>query len=277
MSYGFGFSTSRQYRPVGGSPGGGGGGGGSGYTAGGVQFDDVIHLSTPALTVVDSPSVVASFWVNIFDLYTRNRAVFFASDPTDSYQNWAAPYGGGPDDGKFISAFGDVPGAIFQWGEAPIMTYDGWHHYLIAYHGDGASSPKNKLRIYRDRVEVDAVNRQSDFGVTPTLNGYAFYVGSDNGSGVSYLEMADFWFDVGHNFIENDGTVSSATLDKFIDSSFKPVDLGSTGQLPTGSTPAVYMHRDAADGAEVFLNNRGTGGVFTAAATPSLSGTNPSD
>ena len=50
---------------------------------------------------------------------------------------------------------------------------------------------------------------------------------------------------------------------KFISRTGKPVHLGTTGMLPTGTAPLVYHHLDDAEAVANFATNRGTGGNFT--------------
>ena len=64
---------------------------------------------------------------------------------------------------------------------------------------------------------------------------------------------------------------------KFISASGKPVHLGSTGALPTGTAPLVYQHLDDAEAVANFATNRGTGGNFTITGTLDTGSTSPSD
>src|SRR3990167_3560410 len=64
---------------------------------------------------------------------------------------------------------------------------------------------------------------------------------------------------------------------KFISASGKPVSLGATGSLPTGTAPIVYQR--VADGAAVatFATNLGTGGGFSITGPLTTGSTSPSD
>jgi hypothetical protein len=64
---------------------------------------------------------------------------------------------------------------------------------------------------------------------------------------------------------------------KFISASGKPVHLGTTGALPTGTAPLVYQHLDDAEAVANFATNRGTGGDFTITGTLETGSTSPSD
>ena len=64
---------------------------------------------------------------------------------------------------------------------------------------------------------------------------------------------------------------------KFISASGKPVHLGTTGALPTGTAPLVYLHLDDAEAVANFATNRGTGGDFSITGTLATGSDSPSD
>lgn len=65
---------------------------------------------------------------------------------------------------------------------------------------------------------------------------------------------------------------------KFISAAGKPVHLGTSGQLPTGAAPLVYLHIDVAESVANFATNRSAGGNFTIAGGGLATGsTRPSD
>lgn len=64
---------------------------------------------------------------------------------------------------------------------------------------------------------------------------------------------------------------------KFISASGKPVHLGATGALPTGTAPLVYQHVDDAEAPANFATNRATGGNFTITGTLDTASSSPSD
>lgn len=64
---------------------------------------------------------------------------------------------------------------------------------------------------------------------------------------------------------------------KYISASGKPVHLGLTGALPTGTAPLVYQHLNDAEAVANFATNRGTGGDFTITGTLDTGSTSPSD
>ena len=60
---------------------------------------------------------------------------------------------------------------------------------------------------------------------------------------------------------------------KFIDASGKPVDLGSDGSTPTGTSPIVYLNGDSTN----FETNQGTGGNFSVTGSLTDCSTSPTD
>lgn len=64
---------------------------------------------------------------------------------------------------------------------------------------------------------------------------------------------------------------------KFISASGKPVHLGTTGALPTGTAPIAYLHLDNAEAVANFATNRGTGGNFSITGTLDTGSSSPSD
>lgn len=64
---------------------------------------------------------------------------------------------------------------------------------------------------------------------------------------------------------------------KFISQSGKPVHLGATGSLPTGTAPIVFLHLDDGEAAGNWQTNRGTGGNWTQSGTLTIGSSSPSD
>lgn len=81
-------------------------------------------------------------------------------------------------------------------------------------------------------------------------------------------DLAEFYF----NMAEYLDLSVAGNRAKFI-SGGKPVDLGATGALPTGTQPIVYVKGPAA----AFATNLGSGGNFTVTGTLTNAATSPSD
>lgn len=93
------------------------------------------------------------------------------------------------------------------------------------------------------------------------------------GLGSESFELADIYIAYGQYL---DFTLVSNRR-KFISASGKPVHLGITGSLPTGTAPTIYLHIDDGESVNNFAINRGTGGNFTVGGTPNTASTSPSD
>ena len=64
---------------------------------------------------------------------------------------------------------------------------------------------------------------------------------------------------------------------KFISATGKPVHLGATGALPTGTAPLLYLHLDDGEAVANFATNRGTGGNLSITGSLDTASTSPSD
>ena len=133
----------------------------------------------------------------------------------------------------------------------PVSTT--WHHLLASW--DLAT---NSHHIYVD----DLSDLQFDSSVDQTIN----YTKDDwaiaalpNGTAKFAGALAEFYFTGGQYL---DFSVV-ANRRRFISANRKPVSLGATGSLPTGTTPWMYHHLDKGESAPNFRLNRGSGGNFT--------------
>lgn len=271
---GFGFGSSRSLHgnlveigsggnTGGGNTGGGGGGLGS-VVAPAIHVSGGVSLEAAALNVTDSPLVAVSYWVRYPTTADRGHFYSFASDAQNDEMDWNASFNGGPDDGRMGVAFGESTNFNFERAVGAVATLNQWHHILIVFKGEPGNGNANQLVIYQDRQLVNFAGTHTSHAstsFTPTLNGKTMNVASDGYNTAVEVDIADFWFSVGHDLLEADGTVSSATLDKFVTADLTPVGLGASGQFPTGSTPAIFLHSDGSDPA-TFAINRGTGGSF---------------
>jgi hypothetical protein len=101
-----------------------------------------------------------------------------------------------------------------------------------------------------------------------------FVIGA-RGDGASKLNgcLAELYFAPGQYL---DFSVA-ANRRKFISAIGKPVPLGTTGVLPTGTAPLVYQHLDNLEAVTFFRINRGTGGNFSIVGVLDPASSNPSD
>jgi len=140
-----------------------------------------------------------------------------------------------------------------------------WLHLLVSWDLAAAAA-----HLYVNDVE--------DLAAGPTLtNDTIDYTLADWDFGVAGALingcLAEFYFAPGQYF---DFSIVSNRR-KFISASGKPVHLGTTGALPTGTAPLVYQHLDDGEAVANFATNRGTGGNFTIGGTLATGSTSPSD
>jgi hypothetical protein len=254
-------------------------GGGGGPVIGGVTIDGAtVNISRASLVAADSPYVAISYWVRFSDVTAVRNALAYANDVANEYGNWSGNWNGGANDQKMALVFEDEDSFDFHRMVGPDATpQDVWIHYLIAFRGVARNGHQNEVAVYRNRTLLAMVYDHDVFSLTPTFNGKSFYVGSDGSNSAATFDMAEYWLHLGEDFMEADGTISGANLDKFITADLKPVDLGADGSTPFGTAPVVYCHRSSADPAASFATNLGTGGVLTLAGVLTDPVDNPGD
>jgi hypothetical protein len=137
----------------------------------------------------------------------------------------------------------------------------GWHHFAAWW---DTSVPIAK--VYVDGVFDSSTVPSPTNAIISYASGTDWKL-PDGGGGPGNFSIADFWFDPTTAL----DLGVSANIQKFISGGLA-VDLGSTGQLPTGASPIVCMKGTAAS----WLSNVGTGGSFTlGSGTLTNSSTNP--
>lgn len=256
------------------------GGGGAPAGIGGVTLNMVTQLHTASLVATDSPYVAVSFWIKYSDAAAVINCMSYANDVASEYGIWHGNWSGGANNGKLGVVFEDEVGLAFERIVGPDVTaFGAWQHYLIVFKGAAAGGHFNQVAVYRDRVHLATVYDHDVATFVPTLNGKSFYVGSDSyaPSTPHNFEMAEFWLHTGTDLLESDGTVSDATLDKFVTADLKPVPLGADGSTPTGTPPTIFLHYDTSGSPNDFGTNLGTGGAFTLSSPLPASTTNPGD
>lgn len=143
----------------------------------------------------------------------------------------------------------------------------GWVHALYSW--DVAN---NLGHMYFNDSDVETSNTNTnvtiDYTVATHLIGAA-----DAGANKFNGYMAEVYM----NFAEYLDITVEANRRKFISAAGKPVELGDTGALPTGSQPICYQSVRPGDSASDFITNRGSGGNFTENGALALSPSSPSD
>lgn len=114
------------------------------------------------------------------------------------------------------------------------------NHFIFSYDGDADVA---WFAVNRSSHDLDNIANSSDIDFTAT----SVTVGEGLKSGIQHLWVAPGVY------------VADTEIDKFIDSNSDPVSLGYSGDVPTGTSPILYLSGEPAG----FHYNRGTGGDFT--------------
>lgn len=143
----------------------------------------------------------------------------------------------------------------------------GWKHILASM--DATGFPSGYGRLFINDVDDTISFTQGSANNNNYNNANTINIGQRNGGSLfTNADIADLWIMYGTSI---DITVT-ANRRKFIDSLGKPVDLGATGQLPTGSSPIAFFSGNAAS----WPTNKGTAATPTFTATAlTNSGTHP--
>ena len=127
-----------------------------------------------------------------------------------------------------------------------------WHHVIVS----ADMTVLNKVDLYIDDTQITPTISVFTTGSTLNIGGGTFYLGQiQNGNSKLEADIADFWIDTG-TYID---LSVEANRRKFIDAAGNPVDLGSDGSAPTGSSPELFLSGDTA----TWHTNDGAGGGFS--------------
>ena len=212
------------------------------YTPNAVAFDGTNdYLTEGSLTTSDDKKGTVSFW--------------FKLDSTSAQKLIHSP------NGRFKIDFNDnIADEIEIQGRSSTPTNilslrtsnlnadtTSWHHIMASWD----LSDTNKRHLYLDGV--------SDLNVTTYIDDIIDYTTSYNigrkSDGTERWNggVADFWFDMGTYVDLSNPNIRK----KFYNNG--PVDLGSDGSRPTGTSPEIFLSGDTVD----WHTNDGTGGGFT--------------
>lgn len=237
------------------------------YPIGAALFEPTRFLRVDELQCVDSPYLAFSYWIKLRSAGAQDA--LWTSDPLGmglTYQ-WL-------DGGKLQIACGDPPNeGTFQVKSDVALSPNVWHHVLGASKVNGPTEADMLTVLYIDGERVDVtIDYETDPFNAIAMNGFPFVLGNEPD-----MDLADFWLAVGQNLIV-DGDIPEATRRKFTDADGWPVDLGDNGELPTGTAPTLFFHRDhGSSDSAAFGVNRGTGGSTDSTAWPMLASTSPTD
>jgi len=143
-----------------------------------------------------------------------------------------------------------------------------WYHLLASWNTNFAAGAKLRHIYINDVSDVGTVvDSDAAFNVDYTQTNWS--VGAST-AGASKFDgcMSEVFFAPGQYL--NFSIQANRRL--FISATGKPVSLGATGSLPTGTAPLVYLKGDST----AFNVNSGTGGNFTLTGSLTAASTSPS-
>lgn len=152
--------------------------------------------------------------------------------------------------------FNAAQSSTYQMVSNPsIAIGSNWHHFLVSWNTNFSAG--NKIgNFYMDDTNI--LSSTSDVfgafnvGYTSDVNSFPLSTGNDQ------ISLSEIWYAPGQ-FIDFSNSANRALFS----SGGHPISLGATGNLPTGTAPAVYLHNAAATSG----TNSGTGGNFTIQGT----------
>lgn len=237
-------------------------------TVGGAVFDGTNDYMTRGATLTgasDSKTGILSLWFKVNGGNATSRLML--SSWNGSSLQFQLVHGQSGDDK--ISVFGINSSFSTILNLKTNTAYSSgstWRHILASWNLATGGARSLYVNDVNDLNEVTFTNDTLDYTATDWSIGAA-----PNGNFKGSYDLTELYFAPGQYL---DFSLISNRR-KFISASGKPVHLGSTGSLPTGTAPLVYLPLNANLGnAEV---NSGTGGNFTITGILTATSTNPSD
>ncbi len=227
------------------------------YAAQAVHFDGSTYLSTASLTTTNNGFFSFSWW----GVYTNDGTndSDFAVDPVGIANDAFAVTMDGVNDGQTSYIFADTAGTKFLTAESAVgaVSFGTWHHICGAVSTNLSAGSKIALLLC-DGVSIATTVTDVSTAFVNDVNGRPFFVGHDNATTI-LGDRADIWIAPGQFVDFSD----AAVLAKFRTVGNRPVFLGATGSIPTGTSPAIFFSGNAA----TFATNKGTGGAFITTGT----------
>lgn len=232
-----------------------------GFPVGAANFDGVNDYMTRGADFTgntDTKLALISFWF-------RNTAIggYFYNGGSNSYVQMT-----GASVAPYFLLRNSVAGTVALLYSDTAYNDGNWHHVAIAvdavnsvasYYVDGANHKNAGSTIANDTI--DWTQTQHTFGA------------ADGGGSRIATDWAELYF----NTQEYLDITVAANLQKFRGTNGKPVNLGATGSLPTGTDPIGFFRVAAGAAASTFATNLGTGGNLTITGALTSSTSSPSD
>ena len=194
----------------------------------------------------DSKSITVSCWLKV-----EPNAGCFIYEATTALNGTAQRTGFGVSSSVFFVQGFNAAGSVILDQRSINITPEGrWVHVLASFDLSTVGrrhlyvddvSDNNSLTFTNDTIDFT----MADWGIGATPGGTGKFPGA----------MGDLWVAPG---VYIDLSVE-ANRRKFITADRRPVNLGATGNVPTGAAPLIFMSGDIAS----WHTNKGTGGGFT--------------
>jgi len=243
--------------------------GGTSYIADALNFDgstDYLRRTSDLTGQADGRLGILSFWLRMQ-----------GGDSTDMYiyehiSPFAFPiYRGSGGNNKVGISMQQDSGYVRYKSRTltSITVSSGWCHILASWNTNTSTS-----NLYLN----DADDEDTGYAVdTNEVLNYTHPTHTVGASSTQILKFNGDLFDFYYNTFEYLDITQEANRRKFISAAGKPVFLGDNGELPTGTSPILFLHLDDGETASNFAINAGTGGNFTVNGTPITATTSPTD
>ena len=228
------------------------------FAARGAYFDGADYFSSTAITVAATSNGLMSFWIKNDDAAwnTPSRHLFNWNISTTTHLSLITASSGRMTFRLANNTATDTL-TVYAAGGTTAFVPATWYHILIGWTAAGAV-------FYVNGVSVGTMTFASIDMAGSNLT--RIYFGTNTAITNFWKgDIAHFWFDPSQTL---DMTVQ-ANREKFALAGF-PVDLGSTGAIPTGTAPKYYY-----DGAGAAWDNQGTAGTVALTGALVASSTAP--
>lgn len=230
----------------------------AGFRANAVAFDGADYLNRgSALTgSADGKSFTFSAWVNTQTLASEQH--LFAIDPLGLLFRIRTT------GALLFSAQAADSTSGLQATANDVFSINTWFHILVSV--NMASLSQRHVYINDNIPSVLNFNTYNDKNLQ--LTGTDVFIGTQTASSGQLIgSMADMWYD---DVYTNLSVESNRR--KFISAAGKPVNLGASGEIPTGASPILFLTGST----DSWHVNKGTGGGFTEVGTLTTATTSPS-
>ena len=213
-----------------------------------VQFNGEYATRGAGLTgVADSKQVTGSFWFRMLTpglndyLFSGATAVNGATEAGIVIRRFA--------DHISIDCYNAALSKFVNIQSTPTHLINNWYHCLFSL---DCNNPTTARHLYIDDVNSLFANFVNNDTIDFTIADWSFGAKAD-GTAKWDGGFAEFWLAPG---VYLDFSVASNRR-KFITSTLRPMGLGASGDIPTGTSPRVWFRSDGS------IANNGTGGTFT--------------